>query len=94
MSSQVSKIARIYKIHGLVQGVGFRSFVYHRAHSLGIHGYVQNEMDGTVTVFAEGNKDTLSAFEKYLRSGPVFSHVTEVEIFDVPCSGYGDFEIR
>lgn len=94
MSSQVSKMARIYKIHGLVQGVGFRSFVYHWAHSLGIHGYVQNEMDGTVTVLAEGSKDALSVFEEHLRSGPTFSHVTEVEIFDVSHSGYSDFEIR
>ncbi len=94
MSFQNYEMARIYKIHGLVQGVGFRSFVYYKAQSLGIHGYVQNETDGTVTVFAEGNKDTLSTFEKYLRAGSDFSHVTEVEIFDALPSGYNDFEIR
>ncbi len=94
MNSKSHDIAKLYKIHGVVQGVGFRSFVYHRARSLGIHGYVQNEIDGTVTVLAEGSMEALLEFEKHLRVGPLFSHVTNVEIVDAPYVGYDCFEIR
>ncbi len=87
-------VAKMYKIHGLVQGVGFRYFVYHHAQVLGVKGYVQNEFDGTVTVVAQGENETLLMFEKYLKSGPSFSHVGEVEVTTISAVNYNNFEIR
>ncbi len=84
----------MYKIHGRVQGVGFRSFVYHHARQLGIKGFVQNEVDGTVSVLAQGNDENLHEFEKMLKTGPSFSHVSEVEKWEIPLDKYDDFEIR
>ncbi len=87
-------VAKMYKVHGLVQGVGFRSFVYHQAQVLGIKGYVQNEFDGTVTVVAQGENEVLLMFEKYLKSGSSFSQVREVEVTLISPVNYHDFEIR
>ncbi len=87
-------VSRMYRIYGFVQGVGFRSFVYHRAVSLGIKGYVENEPDGSVTVIAEGRNESMELFESRILSGPVFSRVDSVQTTDVPFSGYIHFEIR
>ncbi len=84
----------MYRIHGLVQGVGFRYFIYHHAQTLGLKGYVQNELDGTVTIVAQGENETLLMFEKYVKSGPSFSQVREVETVIISPVNYDDFEIR
>jgi len=86
--------AVIYRIHGRVQGVGFRYFVYRRARTFGIMGYVQNEADGTVTVLAQGSDESLSEFEQELKQGPSLSNVRYVEKWEVPVETYDDFEIR
>lgn len=87
-------VSRTYRIHGFVQGVGFRSFVYHRALSLGIKGYVENEPDRSVTVVAEGDSESMRLFEEQILSGPVFSRVESVNTQETPFGGYGNFEIR
>lgn len=86
--------AKMYRIHGFVQGVGFRAFVYHHARALGVKGFVQNEVDGSVTVVAEGNEKALEELEMYLKSGPSFSKVEEVNVVEIPPENYNDFEIR
>ena len=40
-------IAKRYIVRGRVQGVGFRWFVDHEARSLGLFGWVRNNIDGT-----------------------------------------------
>ncbi len=50
-------------VEGLVQGVGFRPFVYTLAHSHGIDGFVRNTPEG-VYMEIEGSKDTIEAFIK------------------------------
>ena len=42
------------RIHGRVQGVGFRMQAQSRATRLGLTGWVRNEADGSVRVEAEG----------------------------------------
>jgi len=42
-----------FKVHGRVQGVGFRYFVLECAQNLGLQGWVHNEYDGTVTTIAD-----------------------------------------
>ncbi len=48
-------------IAGLVQGVGFRPFVFRLAEELGLNGYVLNDTSG-VLIEAEGEKDKLDEF--------------------------------
>ena len=46
--------ARRFLVRGRVQGVGFRWFVEREAQMLGIAGWVRNNADGAVEVFAQG----------------------------------------
>jgi acylphosphatase len=65
-------------VHGRVQGVGFRAFVYDSAQELGVVGSVQNCRDGSVRVEAEGPRAVLGRFLIKLREGPPAARVTRV----------------
>jgi len=56
-------------VRGVVQGVGFRPFVYNTARSLGLNGWVLNEAD-TVRVEVQGAAAALDGFLDALRRGP------------------------
>lgn len=49
------------RITGIVQGVGFRPFIYRLAGEMGLKGYVQNDTKG-VTIEVEGREDKLTDF--------------------------------
>ena len=67
------------RIHGTVQGVGFRWHVLHRARTLELNGWVRNRADGSVEVIAEGPRPALASLLKALRQGPAGARVTRVE---------------
>src|ERR1017187_1529461 len=50
-------------VSGIVQGVGFRPFVYKLAHSLGLTGYVFNSSSG-VTIEIEGAEAEIAALDR------------------------------
>jgi len=88
-------MAKRYKIHGRVQGVGFRHSTLRTAVSLGIKGYVRNLYDGTVEVLAEGNENSMNQFVNYLKTGPRMARVKRVELIEQNAENkYGDFHIR
>ena len=55
-----------YHIHvrGLVQGVGFRPYVYRLANEMGLRGYVDNSNDGVLIVL----QSTCIQKEKFLKA--------------------------
>ena len=57
------------KIRGVVQGVGFRPFVYHLARTNGLTGWVLNEEEG-VEIHLEGEETTLRVFIEELKTQP------------------------
>ncbi|HEX7318979.1 MAG TPA: acylphosphatase [bacterium] len=82
-------------VQGLVQGVGFRSFVYGTATRMGLTGHVSNMPDGTVQVIAEGDKGLLSDLIKELKIGPIGSEVTAVDVkWSEEEEGYNDFGLE
>lgn len=82
-------------ISGVVQGVGFRYFVYRNATARGLRGYVQNLPDGTVMVVAAGPKGLLEDLIGDLRVGPRSSHVTGITLDWGPGEDqFETFEIR
>ena len=82
-------------IKGKVQGVGYRYFTQKIASELKLKGWVRNNPDGTVEVWAEGDENTLNMFLDNLRKGPPLSSVEDVkyEFIDKE-GGFADFEIR
>jgi acylphosphatase len=67
-------------IEGYVQGVGFRWFAMQRAKSHNVAGWVRNNRDGSVSVYAEGDRGNVEAFLDDVRNGPASARVTNVDI--------------
>lgn len=64
-------------IRGIVQGVGFRPFVFAQAHALGIDGTVKN-LGSEVEIFARGEQ--FEAFLAAVSRGPPLSRIDSVEV--------------
>jgi acylphosphatase len=82
-------------VRGRVQGVNFRHFVYSRAISLGLTGYVRNLPDmNSVEVVAEGQRERLDLLVERLRQGPRGARVDSVDTQWGEASGqYAQFRI-
>ena len=79
------------EVKGIVQGVGFRPFVYNLAKSLGLKGFVLNSSKG-VTIEIEG--DNIPTFvERLSKEAPPLSQIMSVDIIPLPYHGYQDFQI-
>ena len=82
-------------VHGLVQGVFFRSGVQEKAAELGVKGWVANNADGTVSLVAEGPENLVNQLIEWCHSGPSTAQVGKVEVEHQPYTGeFGRFEIR
>jgi hydrogenase maturation protein HypF len=96
-TSQLS--ARYIHIMGVVQGVGFRPFVYNLAKELELSGWVLNSSSG-VEIEALGPLQTLEAFAERLKSeAPPLARiervtVTEIAVADVTLPDPDGFAIR
>ncbi|WP_255950503.1 carbamoyltransferase HypF [Streptomyces odontomachi] len=78
------------RVGGVVQGVGFRPFVYALAHGLGLAGWVGNTGDG-VSVEVEGAPDALEEFVRRIAvDAPPLADVAEVSAERIaPVAGTG-----
>jgi hydrogenase maturation protein HypF len=81
-------------VRGVVQGVGFRPFVYRLAHDHELTGWVLNHSGG-VDIEVEGFPPALDAFVHDLTAkAPPLARIVGVEVTDAPSNGYASFEIR
>ncbi len=80
------------KIVGLVQGVGFRPFVFKLARDLDLRGYVRNTPGG-VEVEVEGDKTNLF-LERLTSERPAVSRIESVDTVELPCCGLEGFFIE
>lgn len=71
--------ARLYTVHGRVQGVWFRESTRREALRLGISGHAINLPDGNVEVLAVGSRAALLELERWLHVGPPVARVTRVD---------------
>ncbi|MDP2173031.1 MAG: carbamoyltransferase HypF [Candidatus Cloacimonadaceae bacterium] len=82
------------KINGIVQGVGFRPFVYNLADQLKLKGYVLNSNEG-VEIEVEGTHRNLEIFvESINKHHPIAARIDRFDLENLPDIGYKDFEIR
>ncbi len=81
-------------IRGVVQGVGFRPFIYRLANELGIKGWIINSSQG-VFIEAEHDRTTLEKFiQKINKDRPKNSFIQSFEHIWLDMEGFTDFEIR
>jgi hydrogenase maturation protein HypF len=86
---------RAVSVHvtGVVQGVGFRPFMYNLAVRLGITGWVKNTSDG-VFILAEGDSAALAAFVEAIRDeAPPMAVVRDVTAEEVDLEEHESFTI-
>jgi len=85
--------ARKIRVQGIVQGVGFRPFVYQLATSLYLAGQVSNTASG-VTIRLEGAPEGLLAFERRLSAeSPPLSQITQIDVETIQPNGCQEFSI-
>ncbi|OLN32303.1 carbamoyltransferase HypF [Desulfosporosinus metallidurans] len=77
--------------NGIVQGVGFRPFVFKLAEELGINGWVNNSSHG-VTIHAEGNNLDLF-YHRLIREAPPLAQIVTARSVEIELANYGTFEI-
>ena len=70
--------ARLLRIRGLVQGVGYRNALHREATRLGIKGWVRNRSDGSVEALLAGPAPALDELIAWARRGPPAARVSEV----------------
>ena len=82
-------------VNGLVQGVGFRYFVYREANDLGVKGFVKNLYTGEVLTVAEGEKASVEELIKKIKIGPMHATVKNCSIeWKETTDEFDTFEIR
>ncbi|MGB5924834.1 MAG: carbamoyltransferase HypF [Dehalococcoidia bacterium] len=90
---QSLKLASI-SVRGIVQGVGFRPFVYGLAVKHNLKGWVYNTSED-VKIEVEGEAEAIKQFERELETNaPPLAHIENTTIEYHPLQGYKNFEIR
>jgi hydrogenase maturation protein HypF len=79
-------------VTGVVQGVGFRPFVYKHAVELRLTGYVKN-LGAHVDIEVEGSRDAIIRFIELVQSGPPIARIDGVGVEWARPRGYTDFTI-
>lgn len=76
---------------GIVQGVGFRPYVYRLAMNLNLKGYVRN-LGNVVEIILEG--EDIDLFIKRLQSElPPIARIDNIQVIDIDEGNYDDFTI-
>jgi hydrogenase maturation protein HypF len=94
MAESGGRLRHRYEVHGLVQGVGFRPFVYATASELGLAGTVANTSTG-VLAEVEGPVGSVAEFGRRLRNdAPPLAVVQEIRESPQPVRGGTGFRIE
>jgi len=81
-------------VKGVVQGVGFRPFIYQLAHSHKLTGWVLNSSKGVI-IEVEGEKKDLEAFvEDIGTKAPPLAKIESIDVEFLPPMGYSSFIIK
>ena len=93
MLTKLGRLARI-SVRGVVQGVGFRPFIYRLAQQHDLKGWVRNT-SGNVEIEVEGDEARINLFLENLESqAPPMSRIENIEVSFASPKGYSDFGIK
>ncbi len=86
--------ARVIRVRGIVQGVGFRPFAYRLARRYSLNGWVKNGAEG-VEIHVEGAEPDIDAFARaLLAEAPPAAKIASTDESIVACESYAGFDIR
>lgn len=86
--------ARLIRVRGIVQGVGFRPFIYRLARKHSISGRVRNSGSGVI-IEAEGEHADLDSFQSAIASqAPPLAVITELTIEPAQQNRFSSFQIE
>jgi len=89
---QLKKAKKIL-IKGLVQGVGFRPFIFRTASKFGLNGTVENRNDGVI-IEVEGDESLIEGFVNHIRhEAPPASYIESVQSFPLEYQSFNGFTI-
>lgn len=86
MTAADAPIARLLRVAGRVQGVGYRDWCVGQAHALKLLGWVRNRRDGSVEVLLQGSAEAVARMEALLGRGPSLARVDRVSGIGLPPS--------
>jgi acylphosphatase len=86
--------AKLLRIHGAVQSVGYRAWMVQAATRMGLAGWVRNRGDGTVEAWIEGDTDAVEELARFCRRGPPGASVSLIHEDLVEPEGLETFESR
>ena len=86
--------AKIIKVYGKVQQVGFRFYTRKKAQELGLYGFVKNELDGSVYIEVEGPEIEMEHFVLWCHQGPKWARVDKVLANDCPALNLENFVVK
>lgn len=75
-------VCKHLRIHGHVQGIGFRYWFSDCAQELKLTGWVRNRVDGTVEAMLRGDCDAVTQMIEWAQTGPRGARVQRVEVSD------------
>jgi len=81
-------------LDGVVQGVGFRPFIYRCAKEKGLAGFVENISDGVI-IEVQGNSRDLNDFVKHILAGhPSSACISDIRSKEISIADDADFVIK
>ena len=90
----MNKLRKVILVEGIVQGVGFRPFVYKLAADFKLKGWVNNTSLGVI-VDIEGREEQVLSFIEMLKNNtPSLAKVSNITINSKELIGYENFEIK
>ena len=81
-------------IYGLVQGVGFRPFIFKLAIAHDLNGWVENRTNGVALMINTTSEGILKFRDEMVNTAPVASAIESIEIVKVGRQEFNSFEIR
>ncbi|MEM6804729.1 MAG: carbamoyltransferase HypF, partial [Bacteroidota bacterium] len=81
------------RFKGIVQGVGFRPFVYKLAKTHHLLGEVSNGPAGVLIVFNAHEETAQTFYEELIKGAPRLSYISFQELLQVPSRTFSNFQI-
>jgi len=91
---QAARVRRRFVVRGVVQGVGFRPFVYARATELTLGGSVRNDSTGVVLEVEGAGADVEEFALRLRRDAPPMAIIDDIQTVELDPRGGSDFTIE